>query len=122
MPSTPRNATDATTLGESVEKFEAEGFAGQFAAREGGMVLCFSCRTESPARDVELQGLIRTEGASDPADMTAVAALICPACAVRGTVVLHFGPDATPEDDDVLRELDDRRGATGISADEPTRR
>ncbi len=122
MPSTPRNATDATTLGESVANFEAEGYTGQFAAREGGMVLCFSCHSESPAHDVELQGLIRTEGASDPADMTAVAALICPSCAAKGTVVLHYGPDATKEDDDVLRLLDDRRGATGISAEEPTRR
>lgn len=121
MPSTPHNATDATTLGESVQRFEAEGFTGQFAAREGGLVICFSCRAESPAGDVELQGLIRTEGASDPADMTAVAALICPSCSARGTVVLHYGPDATLEDDDVLRRLDDRRGATGISTAEPTR-
>ena len=122
MPSTPRNPTDATTLAESLQRFEAEGYDAQFAAREGGNVICFSCRAESPASSVELQGLIRTEGASDPADMTAVAALVCPQCGVRGTVVLHYGPDATTEDDDVLRLLDDQRGATGISTEEPARR
>ena len=121
MPSTPRNATDAATLGESVARFEAEGYAGQFAAREGAQVICFTCHEESPAAEVTLQGLIRTEGASDPADMTAVAALICPRCGAKGTVVLNFGPDATAEDDEVLRELDDQRGATGMSAGEPTR-
>ena len=121
MPSTPRNATDATTMGESLQRFEAEGYAGQFAAREGGLVMCFSCRTESPAADVELQGLIRTEGASDPDDMTAVAAVICPSCQTRGTVVLHYGPEASVEEAEVLRGLDDQRGATGITAAEPTR-
>lgn len=121
MPSTPHNATDATTMGESLKRFEAEGYDGQFAAREGAQVICFTCREESPAGEVSLQGLIRTEGASDPADMTATAALICPRCGAKGTVVLHFGPDATAEDNDVLRELDDQRGATGFSADEPAR-
>jgi len=121
MPTTPRNATDATTLGESISTFEAEGYDGQFAAREGGLVMCFACRTESPAADVALDGLIRTEGASDPADMTAVAALTCPACGVRGTVSLHYGADASPEEAEVLRDLDDRRGATGTSTSEPAR-
>ncbi|HVE99476.1 MAG TPA: hypothetical protein VNA12_09890 [Mycobacteriales bacterium] len=121
MPSTPRNATDATTLAEALQRFEAEGFTGQFAARDGAQVMCFSCRTESPAGAVVLEGLIRTEGASDPDDMTAVAALVCPSCQAKGTVALHFGPSATLEEDEVLSAFDDRRGETGISAAEPPR-
>ena len=117
-PSTPR---DATGLTEALARFEAEGYGGQMAAREGAAVMCFSCRQESPAGEVSLQGMIRTEGASDPDDMTAVAALICPHCEAKGTVVLHFGPGASLEEDEVLRQLEDNRGETGISAAEPPR-
>jgi hypothetical protein len=62
---------------------------------------------------VHLEVLDRTEGASDPADMVAVAALVCPRCGARGTVALKYGPEASPEEDEVLRLLDDvdrRRG------------
>lgn len=121
MPSTPRNATDATTLAEALRRFEAEGFTNQFAARDGAQVMCFSCRTESAASDVVLEGLIRTEGASDPDDMTAVAALVCPSCQAKGTVALHYGAEATVEEAEVLLALDDQRGATGVSAAEPPR-
>jgi hypothetical protein len=41
--------------------------------------------------------------------MLAVCAVACPSCATRGTLVLTYGPEATPEDDDVLEQLDDAR-------------
>ncbi len=113
MTTHPEYAGDATPLGEAVARFEAEGFTGQFGAREGGQVICFSCHTESPAERVELVGLIRAEGASDPDDMVAIAALVCPHCGAKGTVVLKFGPEASPEEDDVLERLSDERVATG---------
>ena len=71
-------AGDATSIGEAVSRFEADGHTGQLAAREGARVICFSCHEESAAAEVNLVALIRTEGASDPADMVAVAAVICP--------------------------------------------
>lgn len=116
MPTTPDNATDATPLGEALKRFEAEGFTGQLAAREGGEVVCFACHETTHARDVELAGLIRTEGASDPDDMTAVAAVTCAHCGQKGTLVLHFGATASPEEDDVLRALEDRRVDSGVTA------
>ena len=105
-------ASDYTTLAEVVSSFEADGYAGQMAAREGGLVMCFACREESPAADVDLFALRRTEGASDPADMAAVAAVECPNCSTRGTLVLHYGAEATIEEDEVLTALEDRRGPT----------
>jgi hypothetical protein len=111
----PRYASDATSLKEALARFEAQGFTGQMAAREGAKVICFSCRSESPAHDFALLGLIRIEGASDPDDMVAVAALTCPHCGTRGTVALKFGPDATVEDSEVLSELSDQRTDTGTS-------
>ena len=114
MASHPEYARDPITLAEAMGRFEAGGFTGQFGAREAGQVLCFGCRTESPAEKVELSALIRTEGASDPADMVAVAALCCPHCGAKGTVALKYGPEATPEDSEVLGRLDDVRVESGV--------
>lgn len=116
MPTTPDNATDATPMGEALKRFEAEGFTGQLAAMEGGVVVCYSCHEKTPAGEMELAALIRTEGASDPDDMTAVAAVTCPHCDAKGTLVVHFGALAPPEHDDVLRALEDRRTDSGVTA------
>jgi len=93
---------DDKTIDEVMAGMEADGFAGQMAARAGGAVVCFSCRQESPADKVVLHALHRIEGVSDPDDMVAVAALTCPRCGVRGTVVLGYGPEADPDESDVL--------------------
>jgi hypothetical protein len=101
--------TDGGTIAEAMQRLETEGYAGQFAAREGGMVLCFTCRKESPAAEVQLHRLLRTEGPSDAADETAIAALTCPRCGTLGTVVLTYGPEAPPDDAEVLRLLENAR-------------
>ena len=100
---------DAASLGEILASLEAAGFTSQMAARPGGMIVCFACHQESPAADLVLEALGRTEGASDPADMLAVAGLACPHCGSKGTVVLGYGPEAGPEDAEVLLRL----GLTG---------
>lgn len=99
-----------STLAELVGQFEADGFTGQMAARPGGRLRCFTCRTDSDAADVELVDLRRIEGASDPDDMLAVAALVCPSCGARATVVLGYGPEATEDDADALSQLQTTRG------------
>ena len=116
MTSTPEYASDGTTLVEVIRRLEAEGYVGQMAAEEGGMIRCFTCRQDSPAREVHIQVLRRTEGASDPDDMVAVAALICPHCGAKGTVALKYGPEASPEEMEALEQLDGadrRRGGPG---------
>jgi hypothetical protein len=115
MTSNPRYASDATSLGEAMQRFEADGFTGQMAAREGARIICFGCHKESEATTVPLTGLLRVEGASDPDDMVALAALTCPSCGAKGTVALKFGPDATPEDSAVLAALSDERTDTGTT-------
>jgi hypothetical protein len=45
------------------------------------------------------------EGASDPDEMTAIAALRCPVCAAGGTMVLTYGPEVTEVDSAVLQRL-----------------
>ena len=103
------DVTDGGTIAEAVHLLEAEGYVGQFAARAGAMLLCFTCRRESPAAEVHLHRLLRTEGASDAADETAVVGLTCPRCGARGTVVLTYGPEAPADDAEVLRLLEDTR-------------
>ena len=93
------------TIDEVLAGMEADGFGGQMAARPGGAVVCFSCREDSPAAEVSLHALHRIEGASDPDDMLAVAALVCPRCGARATVVLGYGPEADPDESDVLAAL-----------------
>ena len=110
MASTPDDASDGMTLLEVLRHLEDQGYVGQMAAVEGGRIRCFTCHQDSPAREVHLELLCRTEGVSDPADMAAVAALVCPRCGAKGTVVLRFGPEASPEEIEVLRHLDDADG------------
>ena len=104
-----RFTSDATSLSEVLQALEADGFTAQMAARPEGRIICFVCRTESDACDVGLSCLRRTEGASDPADMLAVAALTCPHCGAKGTAVLNFGPESSEDDAEVLHRLDDQR-------------
>ncbi len=102
--------TDPSTLSELLASFEAESYKTQMAARTDGLVLCTSCHQEIDAEEMQVDGLERTEGASDPADMLAVVALVCPVCQAHGTLVLGYGPDASQEDSDVLARLGDVDG------------
>jgi hypothetical protein len=104
--STPPNPPAyGATLGEIMATLDAAGFGAQMAARPGGMILCFTCRRESPAAAFRLLAQRRTEGASDPDDMLAVVGLACPNCQAQGTAVLGYGPEADPDDAEVVVRL-----------------
>jgi hypothetical protein len=105
----PDPLPDGCTIEEAMGRLEADGYVGQFAPRAGGTLRCFTCHRETDAGSVQLHRLLRTEGVSDAADETAIAALTCPRCGARGTVVLTYGPGAPPEEAEALRLLDDRR-------------
>jgi len=95
------------SLGEVIADYEAEGFVGQFIPADcDGNVRCLTCNRTTHADDVIAHHLRRVEGASDPADMAAVAALECPHCHTRGTITLKYGPDPTPEEAAILPLLE----------------
>ncbi len=96
---------DAGRLSEILAELEQAGFRSQLAARPDGQVVRFTCRQVSDAAAVEIAALRRTEGVSDPADMLAVAALTCPNCGAKGTIVLGYGPEADDADAEVLARL-----------------
>jgi hypothetical protein len=102
VPGEPR---DATTLRGVLAELEADGYRGGFMAREGGMLECLTCKARTPVAKVRAARISRLEGASDPDDMLAVVALVCPVCAAKGTIVLNYGPEASELDDDVLQHL-----------------
>jgi hypothetical protein len=100
---------ETRTIRDVLAEVEAHGFTGQFAARPGAKVECFHCHHVMEARDIDLDALNRLEGASDPDDMLAVLSLTCTKCGTKGTVVVNYGPESTPEDADVLVAVEDRR-------------
>ena len=102
QPSTPKYGA---TLTEIIATLEAAGFTGQMAARADGAIQCLTCREVSPANEFQLGAMRRTEGASDPADMLAVVGLTCPRCGTQGTAVFGYGPEAGPDDAEVLVRL-----------------
>lgn len=96
-------------MAEVLGRYERQGFRGQFGARLAGKIVCFACRRERPAAEVHLLAMHRLEGASDPSEEVAVAAVECPACKTRGTLTLSYGVGASAEDAMVLKAIADRR-------------
>lgn len=82
-----------------------QGFGGQFGAREGGQVLCFTCHEEFAADLLHADDARRVEGESDPSDMAIVVPVTCPHCDTAGTLSLQFGPMASVEESDVIAAL-----------------
>ena len=115
--SDPQYARDPSSLTAILEQFEGQGFTGQLAVREGGVLACLVCHTESPATAFAMDVLRRTEGASDPDDMAAVVGLTCPSCQAKGTVVLKYGPESSLDESEVLLALDDQRENDGVIVD-----
>ena len=110
--------SDNTTAVAELERLRREGYDRDFFAVEGPGLRCGACRHVIPAADLELDALGRLEGASDPADMAAILAVTCPSCGARGTAMVKYGPDATAEEDELLRQLPDVDHA-GSTAERP---
>jgi hypothetical protein len=100
---------DAVTVTELLARFEEHGYVMSFGVEEGGKLRCGACRTVSDAHDVHVDAMGRAEGASNPDDMAMVAVVRCPWCTVAGTLVVGYGPMASPEDSDVVASLFDER-------------
>ena len=105
----PTAPSDNTTLQDVLAGYAEAGFESSFGAQEGGVVRCDSCGSELDAETVRMRSLRRLEGASDPDDMLAVVALECGVCSAAGTLVLGYGPNASADDSDVLRSVQDLR-------------
>jgi hypothetical protein len=97
------------TITEVLEGYASGGFASSFIVTDDAGLECAECGSVSPPEEFTMSSLRRLEGMSDPADMVAVVAVTCPVCGARGTTILGFGPNATEQDSDVLKDLRDAR-------------
>jgi hypothetical protein len=98
-------ARGAQTLTDVLSEDSARGWSGQFVSRGDARIECETCHRSSPASEFAALALRRLEGASDPDDMLAVAAVECPECGARGSLVLNYGPLASDVDAAVLVAL-----------------
>lgn len=102
--------SDNTTVVAELERLRTDGYGGEFLLEAGPALRCRSCDHLTPAGELELDALRRMEGASDPADMAAILALTCASCGSKGTAMVHYGPGATEDEDELLRVLPDTGG------------
>ena len=104
----PGVPSDNTTLIEVLDDFAAQGFGATMWVAADGRLRCGGCDAEIDPSSVEVHEFRRMEGASDPDDMLVVAAVECPGCGTKATIVLHYGPASSPEEMEVLRHLERR--------------
>lgn len=101
--------SDNTTVVAILDDLGELGYRGDMYVTDDGQVRCGACRSLFDPEDMQVDLIRRVEGASDPADMAAVLALVCEDCGARGTAIVRFGPEASAGDARVLRQLDDHR-------------
>ena len=97
--------SDNTTLTTVLEQFAELGFTGHFVVDDDGGVECGACGATSASADLQFEHTRRLEGASDPDDMLSVVAARCPKCGQGGTIVMGYGPNASPGDAKVARSV-----------------
>jgi hypothetical protein len=106
----PENPTDDAP-NEVVADIEQGGGDGQFRAVPGARIQCLTCRQDFDAHTVDAERVRRLEGASDPADELILVPITCPNCGASGVLSISYGPQASPEEADVLRATErDRHG------------
>lgn len=97
-----------TSITAAIEDLGAAGFTGDFEV-EGELVRCASCGGLHQPDEVQIDRIIRIEGASDPGDESIVFGLSCARCDTRGVLVSAYGPSASGEEATVVTALLDAR-------------
>ena len=108
MPGTDAAMPTDQSLLSVLAALEDEGFVSQFVPRPRGVIRCAEGDHEFSASSAHVDQNRRLEGASDPADMVIVLSFHCPICDRAGTLVLHYGPDASEEEVDALEAFTPR--------------
>jgi hypothetical protein len=108
-PGEPGAPSDYTTVVDVLAELAEAGYAGTLWVTDKGEIRCGECRHTADPTTMQLTGLRRLEGASDPDDEVAVLELICRSCGARGTSVVKYGPGATEGELRVLAAVEDHR-------------
>ncbi len=112
--------SDNDSLTGVLRDLAASGFAGSYRPAgepvEGQpAVVCGACGRAAPAGDLAVVEQRRLEGASDPDDLVLAVAATCPACGAGGVIVLGYGPEASPEDADIVAALHAPTASLGVA-------
>ncbi len=109
-------ADDHGSLLDVTVHLDNAGFDGQFRAELDGMIRCLTCGEAASAGAQRANDVVRMEGASDPADSTIVVPVVCPHCGTAGTLIAHYGPEASAEEAEVLVALNRDEPSEGSAA------
>lgn len=97
--------SDNTTLLEILDELAEQGYSGSMTITPDGKLLCPSCGAAVDPSEVHVHETRRLEGASDPDDMMIVLAVECVPCSAKASLVLHYGPEASSEEMELLTHL-----------------
>ena len=95
------------TLSTAMNRLRSQGYIEDFIAAPDGELHCGACEGDC-ATNVEVDEIVRFEGASDPGDSVILVALHC-GCGHAGLFSASYGPDIAPNDAMALRRLAERR-------------
>lgn len=96
------------TVLEAIERLRADAYDDDFSVQGDGL-LCGRCGRSHGVDGIEIEVVLRVEGASDPADEAIVVGLRCTDCDSRGVLVAGYGPTADSVESAVVARLG-RRG------------
>ena len=91
------------TLSEAMARLTAAGYAKDFYAA-GGRLVCGGCAAGFEPVTMDVDEIVRFEGASDPDDQAMLFALTTDD-GHRGLYAVAYGPNTPLEDSDVLAAL-----------------
>jgi hypothetical protein len=106
LPGVPEDGTNLTHV---LKQYEDSGFSIEYRIAPGPKVARYEPPTEASPEDFVLHSLRRLEGASEPDEMMAVAAISRADGSDKGVLVLPFGPNMSEDDAELLRSLEARR-------------
>lgn len=99
--SPPDLGDDSGTLSGDIRRLRARGFRHAFAASTDGLLRCPSCGDVTEPAAMQVEGIVRYEGDSNPDDEAILVALSCP-CGTLGYFTSAFGSAASAADGLVL--------------------
>lgn len=89
---------------EAIGRLRSDGYDADFSVQGDGL-RCGRCGRNHRVDGVEIEAVLRVEGASDPADEAIVLGVRCTECESRGVLVAGYGPTADPLESEVVARL-----------------
>ena len=116
MEPVPGAPSDNTTAVAEIDDLREQGYTEDFVVGDGGTIRCTACRHEARPDEVDVDVFRRMEGASEPDEMSAILAITCAECGAKGIVMVGYGPNASPDEGDLLLAIDtpEDEGTRGV--------